>query len=675
MSLKRKVDEISLKPTEYLLPLFEGVVNSLISFKQNKNKDGYIKIRIFRHKLPQQEALFGTIEKVFNPIKAFEIEDNAAGFTDKNFKSFNTAYSEEYARYGCKGVGRFTVLACFKDIKVKSIFKEEENFFEREFDFNVEDEVTPKDGNLKLLSNPTTVKTTVTINDLRLKFLEKSRQSIQEIAGELIDHCLLYFLSASAPTIEIQDIQNDEKLVLNDIVKTVITFDTPEVAFRPKDGKEAFNVYCLKNLSSKMHRLKLCANNRQVGKSKNLSEVSPGFGVPFTDNNETKYFVDVYVTSDYLDRKVNSLRNSFNFPDEDENVLFEEEFSEKAIHSFLKEKLEEAYTEKVESAISNNIKRIHNYINNPKKPRLQYRGLLRRPEILRTVPGNLSDEKLDEHLYKARFDLDRQLTKSLDQALKKRKIEDVEAYSSTITNILNQEAEFAKDQLADCLVRRKSILKVFKRMLELDSSDEYKLEKDIHNLIFTMGENSENVKYDDHNLWLLDERLAFHSYVASDKTISSLPLLDSDSRKEPDVTIFDFPWAYSDDPKRINSLVIFEFKRPGRDMFNESDKNLDSQVVEYFKKLSASRAKDYKGNYLQIQDNTPKFGYVICSLHKDLIDYNVKWNDFKETPYGSLYKLVPSVNLHVEVMNYGQLIEFSEKKHHAFFKELGIDEI
>ncbi len=135
MSLKRKVDEISLKPTEYLLPLFEGVVNSLISFKQNKNKDGYIKIRIFRHKLPQQEALFGTIEKVFNPIKAFEIEDNAAGFTDKNFKSFNTAYSEEYARYGCKGVGRFTVLACFKDIKVKSIFKEEENFFEREFDF------------------------------------------------------------------------------------------------------------------------------------------------------------------------------------------------------------------------------------------------------------------------------------------------------------------------------------------------------------------------------------------------------------------------------------------------------------------------------------------------------------------------------------------------------------
>jgi hypothetical protein len=139
--------------------------------------------------------------------------------------------------------------------------------------------------------------------------------------------------------------------------------------------------------------------------------------------------------------------------------------------------------------------------------------------------------------------------------------------------------------------------------------------------------------------------------------------------------IYDFPWAFSDNPNQVNSIVLFEFKRPGRDMNTIDDKKLDSQLEGYFEKLMESKAKSNKGKYLNIQDGTPKFAYIICDLHKDLIEYNVKRNFFNETPHGTLFKINPALNLYYEAMSYETMIEFAEKRHDAFFRALGIDNV
>lgn len=110
-------------------------------------------------------------------------------------------------------------------------------------------------------------------------------------------------------------------------------------------------------------------------------------------------------------------------------------------------------------------------------------------------------------------------------------------------------------------------------------------------------------------------------------------------------------------------------------MNTSEDKKLDSQVLEYFEKLLESKAKSDKGKLLNIQKTTPKFGYVICDLHKDLVDYNQDFNGFMTTPYGTLFKINSNLNMYIEVMDYDTMLDFAEKRHDSFFQALGIDNL
>jgi hypothetical protein len=48
-----------------------------------------------------------------------------------------------------------------------------------------------------------------------------------------------------------------------------------------------------------------------------------------------------------------------------------------------------------------------------------------------------------------------------------------------------------------------------------------------------MRTTSDEVSYEDQNLWIVDERLAYHYHLASDKALSSIPPAESASRKTP----------------------------------------------------------------------------------------------------------------------------------------------
>ncbi len=118
------------------------------------------------------------------------------------------------------------------------------------------------------------------------------------------------------------------------------------------------------------------------------------------------------------------------------------------------------------------------------------------------------------------------------------------------------------------MFRRKAVIDVFNKFLDADENGDYKLENDIHNLIFPTGLTNEEVDYESHNLWLLDERFSTYKFVASDKAITSFT--QKKSSKEPDLTMMNslemFNHHFSFAPKsagELDSLVIFEFKRPG----------------------------------------------------------------------------------------------------------------
>jgi hypothetical protein len=82
--------------------------------------------------------------------------------------------------------------------------------------------------------------------------------------------------------------------------------------------------------------------------------------------------------------------------------------------------------------------------------------------------------------------------------------------------------------LAEYVTRRKAVIDLFEKFLEYKEVEKqnYQKEDAIHRLICPMRVDSHQLEIEDHNLWLLDDRLAFFHYFASDKAVKTYTGVD-----------------------------------------------------------------------------------------------------------------------------------------------------
>ena len=79
------IDSVDLSKSEALYPVYETVVNSIISLLRSDRKDGKIDVFIEREDFVDKEP--DLFDKKVPPIKSIEIVDNGEGFTEANFIS------------------------------------------------------------------------------------------------------------------------------------------------------------------------------------------------------------------------------------------------------------------------------------------------------------------------------------------------------------------------------------------------------------------------------------------------------------------------------------------------------------------------------------------------------------------------------------------------------------
>lgn len=662
------VETVDLTPRDAMLPLFECVVNSIISLMQVEHGEKEIQIKIIRGELPTQTNIENT-----RTIQSIVISDNGVGFTDKNFTSFQTPFSKALKTYGCKGIGRFTVLAAFKRIRVRSNYYENGWKF-REFECDSENEVQPKELRD---SNEQVLRTNVELIDCFNPIVkDKTALSVSEIAHEIMHHCLIYYLGGVLPTIRIFDSDNNEGEVINDLFKRV----SKDRERNFEVGKHSFKAYILKSLKEgnrKNHYTYYCANSRVVGAPKNIAKFNGLFSYPINNNGQL-FFLDVYIVSDYLNKHVYKARNGFGIPAEKENKLFEylELVSFEEIEEQLGMLLEKEYEPHVRETKERNQIELQNYILE-KAPR--YTSLARNPELLKSIPPNLSDDKKEEHLYRISYQARKAVEKNLQEFILNKQID--EETIQKIKKDIQEKTAYDVDSLADYMMRRKAIIELFDKFLEADAAGKYKLEEDIHNLIFPMGLTNDEVGYETHNLWLLDERFLTYKFIASDKPITSFS--EKRSSKEPDLIMlnekpkmFENPMGFGDKSNgEINSMVIFEFKRPGEiaHQKKKSDYRWEfSDLVEpYFDDfLYSPNKKNYKGKQVVLKKETPKFGFIILDVMPPLLEnYNID-KGWKKTPFGTYYKMESPKNMHLEVMTFSKLLEYAKSRHMPFFDKL-----
>lgn len=669
LPVKNIVSEIDLKPSDALLPLYEAVVNAILSLKLTTNvkkEQKKIQIQITRGDAPNSLNFNGQ-----NVISSLKIIDNGEGFTDVNLLSFRTAYSRKNKELGCKGIGRFTMLAGYNKVHINSCFPLNGKFKIRDISFDTDHEVEVLADNE--LENGEQ-KTIVELIGVKEKIKDYTAFSTYEIAESIMEHCLVYYLCNELPRIEVLDLGNEEVQVVNELFSNL----SKE---REKDfpiANQHFKYYITKTIKSnnrKNHYIHYCANSRVVGSGKSIAKINSIFAYPIIENGSAN-FLDIYVVSDYLNKKVFSARNGFDIQQEKENTLFNGngELSFDEIETALAKQLESEYDSFVKETQNRSIQEIKEYIH--KNPR--YKRFANRQDILDSIPPNLNDDKKEEYLHRIAYNekkaIDTKIQKFIDQ-------KDIsEEAIKEIKDELIEKTLYDTDSLADYMLRRKAIIDIFNKFLEADKQGKYKLEEDIHNLIFPRGLTLDKIDYESHNLWILDERFATYTYVDSDKPITSVS--QKKSNKEPDLlmvnspNIFDNPISFSSDASgELSSMVIFEFKRPGETAHQKSKSNMRwvfSELIEkYFDDfMYADDKKNYKGRQVILSQNTPKFGYIIVDvIPPRLKDYNLT-QGFKVTPFGTLYKINPEINLHLEVITFDQLIRAVEKRHAPFFDKL-----
>ena len=198
------------------------------------------------------------------------------------------------------------------------------------------------------------------------------------------------------------------------------------------------------------------------------------------------------------------------------------------------------------------------------------------------------------------------------------------------------------------------------------------MEEVVHKLICPMIATSDDLEYEDMNLWIIDEKLSYHYYLASDKTLKSQEPIENSSTKETDLAIYHVGLAFNNTPKTMpyQALTIVEFKRPMRDDYNNSD-NPIQQVLDYISLIREGKAKDKNGRLISGQlENLPIYVYIIADITPTLKKICID-NNFTTTPDNEGYFTYHSNRkAYIEIISYKKLLENAQQRNKMLFDKL-----
>jgi hypothetical protein len=216
------------------------------------------------------------------------------------------------------------------------------------------------------------------------------------------------------------------------------------------------------------------------------------------------------------------------------------------------------------------------------------------------------------------------------------------------------------------------VLDFLHKQLSLADNGKYRREERIHKIIFPLRRTSDDVFFDEHNLWVLDEKLVYHAFLASDKQLRTNPEVSTKSQKEPDLLIFDKACAFTagGDPP-YSAITIIEFKRPMRDDYKPDD-NPFVQVRQYIMDIRDGKARTFDGRDIPVGKDVPFFCYVVSDVTHTLEQQAYDF-ELTKTPDGQgFFGYKRQYNAYVEVISYTKMVVGAKKRNAAFFDKLAL---
>jgi hypothetical protein len=671
IDLANQVRQTVLPRWKPLLPLFEAMMNSFQAIKDARlsaGVPGEVTIEVER-----EQDLF---DKETPAIIGFTVRDNGIGLDDENFDSFNTAYSSRKVQIGGKGLGRFTWLKAFDQALITSTFLDERsNYLTRSFKFDQAYDLDER--GLPKSTQGTRRGTTIRLTGLRREYRDQVPRSTDVLIQKVIEHFILVLLEPDCPRIVVIDtgLRHDVNRLFEQDYRATASSYTFELSGFP------FTVHGFRLPTSRTtkHKLVYAADQRAVLSDK-LEDYVPNLRSRLEDDNGRAFFYLGIVQGPYLSQHVSLNRTDFDFSVADDgdieaDLLGGEQLIPKAaIRDKVLECVQADLKDVIESINSAKLDRVRQYVAQEAP---QYRILLKSADqFLDRLPPLPSRTDMEAALHRELFSRETELKRQSTRIIKEaEKIDDYEAYSKTFTKFLDEYNELGASALAQYIQHRKIILEFLERAVNLREGEKrFPLEKVVHQLVFPMQTTSDDIPYSQQNLWMIDERLTYHSFIASDKRNKALRNLASDDIQRGDIVIFDEKILFSDDlpsENPLNSIVVIEFKQPGRMKYREGE----NPVLQAASVINAIRASNYKvdGRILPVANpNIPASIFCVADLtprlRQILIDFDANVTPDNQGFYG--YHRTHKV--YYEVIDYTKMLQDAKKRNRIFFEKLNL---
>lgn len=634
---------LSKNQRSLLLPVMEAISNAIHSIEARFGTAASVKGRISVHfAYPNDPEKFKVT-----------VQDNGIGLNNENYQHFKTPFSGHKLQQNGRGFGRFIAFKIFEHIAYASRYAINNVSAERHFVFDIgkEDEFIFREYETPLIDV-----------GLKVTFSEPIPEwgpviqniSVDHVADDIASHFLPYFLYKTLPEIHLQFDEGASQSITHLFRSIFVESDSGSFECEIESELELIK-YSIARIprtkSFKSHCLLFSAADRIVGSPRDIANK---IGHPFfIDEDNQKYIVIATLRSEAFESRLNDARTSINIPPKTI-----EDIVDRVCHIIENGEQEQIAKIKYQQAVD-----LNEVLRDNPILRLGLRGRSI-SEYVAAKPNNWTAEKFVSDLAIERLRATNDLIKAIVSAAG-----NPQDYDRNIADIVGKIDDAKKEILAEYVVHRKSVIELLSATRRFALDGMHHPEDAIHELVFRRFKDNTNLDYFDHNLWLVDDALAFVPYVSSDRTIHGGARQKGD--KIADLTFFEESLLLGDNDG--TSITIVEFKKPSRDDYRLGVERYDPvlQVIRTLERATAAGGiKRTDGSHFHFSGVVRRYAYIIAdhtkSLAKLLRDYDFK-NHWNPNIY---YRFRDNEQIYIESFGYDTLVENAKKRNQAFFRVL-----
>ncbi|CAO3436652.1 hypothetical protein [Azospirillum argentinense] len=653
--------------TQGLQPLFEAVSNAMFAIEDRLGPDvadGRVDICVTALSDP------GRIKVT--------VSDNGVGLDLSRYSAFCEIDTDFKKARGGKGVGRLFWLDAFSSIHVESTYQQERNFYKRAFDFvlnNNEQVVSLFED--EFVSAEANTGTRITFQRLRTKeyadsFPKRSDTFLRYFSA----HFIADFLLGGGPSIFID---LDGELIEYPKAVSELTVGNPlETTFQHKDFGEitVTGFTCQAEASTGLdgrHQLHLLANGRTVETRKvdNLLGIESIYR-----NGQDGLVFHGCISGEFLDLRVNEGRTAFNLP---ERTLKE---ISRACMDIVRERL---LSDQVKKYME---KRHNDYVSFVE--RYPSFGFDDDETQLGRVPFHANTaEDFASGLIKYQIRREEGRQNALQSIINALDLDEIPLnFELSVISAAREIQASEQLALAQHVVRRKLALELLDKLIRRirareGKEDDYHLERTLHSFICPMGirgDDKSELKSRAHDLWIVDERLAFTRAFSSDKRLDMI-LAERGSADRPDLLLWDLAYGLGvtdpaepdtvDVSEPLRVIMIVEFKKPGRTNYSRTEDQVEQQITKYLAQLKGGDIETFDRSRIRIAEDCLFYCYVIADIVGDLEQQLSSW-ETTSNGQGRIRQLKNRYSGQIEVIQWQDLVNEAWLRNRATLHAAGL---